>query len=189
MQKPQGEGKFLVQIPGGAWGDGYGWNWYLHNTKIMLHIMKICYNKETKNLLTCTSHPIVHPYPNRAGALSSTEAWHFGLSIWAASIQTIKRLCGWEWGSSCAKYLLNLHFITEVRIREYLIFSQYLTVLWYWFQIIWHNLLYLQYNSSIITSQECEAWLISCTQPPGLSNDISNSNVVNRTLAGNKIKW
>ena len=31
MQKPQGGSKFLVQIPGGAWGDGYGWNWYLHN--------------------------------------------------------------------------------------------------------------------------------------------------------------
>ena len=30
MQKPQGGGKFLVQIPGGEWGDGYGWNWYLH---------------------------------------------------------------------------------------------------------------------------------------------------------------
>ena len=30
MQKPQGGGKFLVQIPGGARGDGYGWNWYLH---------------------------------------------------------------------------------------------------------------------------------------------------------------
>ena len=24
MQKPQGGGKFLVQIPEGAWGDGYG---------------------------------------------------------------------------------------------------------------------------------------------------------------------
>ena len=24
MQKPQGGGKFLVQIPGGAQGDGYG---------------------------------------------------------------------------------------------------------------------------------------------------------------------
>ena len=31
MQKPQGGGKFLVQIPGGdERGDGYGWNWYLH---------------------------------------------------------------------------------------------------------------------------------------------------------------
>ena len=30
IQKPQGGGKFLVQIPGGARGDGYGWNWYLH---------------------------------------------------------------------------------------------------------------------------------------------------------------
>ena len=26
MQKPQGGGIFLVQIPGGARGDGYGWN-------------------------------------------------------------------------------------------------------------------------------------------------------------------
>ena len=33
MQKPQGGGKILVQIPRGARGDGYGWNWYLH--KIM----------------------------------------------------------------------------------------------------------------------------------------------------------
>ena len=31
IQKPQGEGKFLVQILGGARGDGYGKNWYLHN--------------------------------------------------------------------------------------------------------------------------------------------------------------
>ena len=30
MQKPQGGGKRLVQIPGGTRGDGYGWNWYLH---------------------------------------------------------------------------------------------------------------------------------------------------------------
>ena len=30
MQKPQGEGKFSVQILGDARGDGYGWNWYLH---------------------------------------------------------------------------------------------------------------------------------------------------------------
>ena len=35
MQKPQGGGKFLVQIlgGGGAGGDGYGWNWYLHYLK------------------------------------------------------------------------------------------------------------------------------------------------------------
>ena len=26
MQKPQGGGKFLVQIPRDARGDGYGWN-------------------------------------------------------------------------------------------------------------------------------------------------------------------
>ena len=33
MQKPQGEGKCLVQIPGGARG-GYLWqNWQLHNVK------------------------------------------------------------------------------------------------------------------------------------------------------------
>ena len=31
MQKPQDGGKVLVQIPGGALGDGYRWNWYLHN--------------------------------------------------------------------------------------------------------------------------------------------------------------
>ena len=31
MQKPQGGGIFLVQIPRGARGDGYGWNWHLHN--------------------------------------------------------------------------------------------------------------------------------------------------------------
>ena len=31
MQKPQGGGNILVQIPGGARGGyGYGWNWYLH---------------------------------------------------------------------------------------------------------------------------------------------------------------
>ena len=34
MPKPQGGGKFLVQIPVGAQGDGYGWNWYLHYTPI-----------------------------------------------------------------------------------------------------------------------------------------------------------
>ena len=27
MQKPQGGGKFLVQIPGGALGGGGGWLW------------------------------------------------------------------------------------------------------------------------------------------------------------------
>ena len=30
MQKPQVGEKFLVQISGGARGDGCGWNWYLH---------------------------------------------------------------------------------------------------------------------------------------------------------------
>ena len=36
MQKSHGGGKFLVQMPGGARGDGYGWNWYLHNDIIKL---------------------------------------------------------------------------------------------------------------------------------------------------------
>ena len=39
MQKPQGGGKFLVQIYGCAWGEGggYGWNWYLHNKNVEQH--------------------------------------------------------------------------------------------------------------------------------------------------------
>ena len=58
----------------------------------ILHILKICYNKKEKTninkkkeaLLALTSHPASHPPP---------------LS---------------QWEKSCAKYLLNLYFITEV---------------------------------------------------------------------------